>query len=64
MFHIDLDAKNYMTGEQSGFYIYKFSMLYRYIILRMLGLDDAILHGKIIAYVAELNRRYPQCRIQ
>ena len=52
-----------LNGNQCGFYVYKFSLLYRYIILTYLDINTSSLLPKIARYIEDINQQFPQCRI-
>ena len=51
------------TAGQCGFYIHKFTLLYRYIVLCNIGIDDNQLTSFLHDSVTRLNNHYPQLRI-
>lgn len=56
--HVRKDTKNAMNGKQCGVYIYKFSLMYRYIILMEIGLMPFELTPTIKEWVEKFNNRY------
>lgn len=56
--HVKANTRNAMTANQCGTYIYKFSLMYRYIMLLELGLPSAELIPIIKVWVEDFNKRY------
>ena len=52
-----------MNGKQCGFYIYKFSLMYRYIMLKEIGAEDKDIIPYISEWVEHFNEKYPQLRV-
>lgn len=63
VFHVDGEKNNAMTGKQCGFYLYKFSLLYRVILFTELGIGNAEMKEAIKKWVKDFNSTYPPCRI-
>lgn len=61
--HVNANTENAMNGKQCGFYIYKFSLMYRYIMLREIGVEDKNINPYISEWVENFNREYPQLRM-
>lgn len=61
--HVNANTENAMNGKQCGFYIYKFSLLYRYIMLQEIGVESENINPFIIQWVEYFNREYPQLRV-
>ena len=62
--HLDASNPNILSAEESGAYIYKFSLLYRIIIWRELGLSPSKYNTVIEAWIRSFNKRYPCSIIQ
>ena len=61
--HVNANTENAMNGKQCGFYIYKFSLMYRYIMLREIGVEDKNVNPYISEWVENFNGKYPQLRV-
>lgn len=61
--HVNANTENAMNGKQCGFYIYKFSLMYRYIMLKEIGVEDKDINSYISEWVENFNRKYPQLRV-
>lgn len=64
--HVIVDEKmkrKVFSGPECGFYLHKFSLLYRYLILSGLGVDQKDLDAAVHAATKSLNGQFPQCRI-
>lgn len=61
--HVNANTENAMNGKQCGFYIYKFSLMYCYIMLREIGVEDKNINPYISEWVENFNREYPQLRM-
>lgn len=61
--HVNANTENAMNGKQCGFYIYKFSLMYRYIMLQKIGVEDKNINPYIFEWVENFNREYPQLRV-
>ena len=48
---------------ECGFYLQKFSMLFRYIILLELGINQELLDAAVYKAIDSLNKEFPQCKI-
>ena len=57
------EEKKAMSGYQSAFYLYKFSLLYRYIVLLELGVDEKELNDRIKILMRSFNKQYKRGRI-
>ena len=62
--HVKATRKKVMSGGQCGFYIQKFSLLYRYIILLELELEETELNKKIVEWTKQYNNQFPNLRIK
>lgn len=61
--HVNANTENAMNGKQCGFYIYKFSLMYRYIMLQEIGVEDKNINSYIAEWVESFNDKYPQLRV-
>ena len=61
--HVNAKTINVMSGKQCGFYIYKFSLLYRYIMLQAIGIEDKTINPYINEWIENFNNQYPQLRV-
>ena len=61
--HVNAKTENVMNGKQCGFYIYKFSLLYRYIMLQEIGIAPKDINPYIVEWVENFNGKYPQLRV-
>lgn len=61
--HVNANTENAMNGKQCGFYIYKFTLMYRYIILQEIGVEDKNINPYIAEWVESFNEKYPQLRV-
>ena len=62
--HVNQEKKKTaMSGYQAAFYLYKFSLLYRYIVLLDLGIDQKELNDRIKILVQSFNKQYRKGRI-
>ena len=61
--HVNANTENAMNGKQCGFYIYKFSLMYRYIMLKEIGAEDKDIIPYISEWVEHFNEKYPQLRV-
>ena len=61
--HVNANTENAMNGKQCGFYIYKFSLMYRYIMLQEIGVEDKNINSYIFEWVESFNEKYPQLRV-
>lgn len=57
--HVKADILDAMDGKQCGFYIYKFSLMYRYIMLLELGIDKENVLQTIIKWTEDFDEQYP-----
>lgn len=62
--HVKMENKECMSGKQCGFYLYKFCLLYRYIILKELQGNESETVPVIVSYRKELDSKYPKCIIK
>lgn len=62
--HVKMENEECMSGEQCGFYLHKFCLLYRYIILKELQGNESETVPVIVSYRKELDRKYPKCIIK
>jgi hypothetical protein len=60
---VNANIENAMNGKQCGFYIYKFSLLYRYIILQEKGIEDKVINPYIAEWVENFYKEYSQLRV-
>lgn len=56
--HLDCRQTDVLSGEESGVYIYKFSLLYRNIILHELGLESSGCNAVIESWIQDFDRKY------
>lgn len=63
MDHVCETSKNCLTGEQCGFYIIKFDLLYRIILFREIGVIVDNLKEDIVKHIENYNKQFPQHRI-
>lgn len=56
--HVKANTVNVMNGKQCGFYIYKFSLMYRYIMLIELGLNDKLIEQTISSWIEAFDKNY------
>lgn len=61
--HVNANTENATNGKQCGFYIYKFSLLYRYIMLQEIGVAPKDINPYITKWVENFNLKYPQLRV-
>ena len=61
--HVRANTENAMNGKQCGFYIYQFSLMYRYIMLQEIGVMPEELKPAIIQWLECFNGQFPQLRI-
>ena len=61
--HVRANTENALNGEQCGFYIYKFSLMYRYIMLQEMGMIAEEIEPSIIQWVEHFNEQHPQLRV-
>ncbi len=61
--HVNANTENAMNGKQCGFYIYKYSLMYRYIMLQEIGAEDKDINLYISEWVDNFNEKYPQLRV-
>lgn len=61
--HVNANTENAMNGKQCGFYIYKFALMYRYIMLLKIGIEPKDIDSYISAWIEEFNEQYPQLRL-
>ena len=61
--HVNANTENAMNGEQCGFYIYKFALMYRYIMLQEIGVEPKDIISYITEWVEYFNGQYPQLRV-
>lgn len=62
--HLDMSNSDTLSGEESGVYIYKFSLLYRNIILSELGLESSGYNLIIEGWVRMLEKQFGHCMIK
>ena len=62
--HLDCQQTDVLSGEESGVYIYKFSLLYRNIILNELGLESSGYNAVIENWIRNFDREYIRYRIK
>ena len=56
--HLNAGKKNTMSGAESGFYLYKFELLYRIIVLSELGFEENVYLDTFIEWVKDFDKRY------
>lgn len=56
--HLNAGKKNTMSGPESGFYLYKFELLYRIIVLSELGFEENVYLNTFIEWVKDFDKRY------
>lgn len=56
--HLDKEKENTMSGEESGFYLYKFELLYRIIVFSELGLDENIYIDTVKLWVKIFDKKH------
>lgn len=61
--HVNANTENAMNGKQCGFYIYKFSLMYRYIMLQEIGVENKDINPYISEWIEHFNGRYPRLRV-
>ena len=62
--HLDCGQTDVLTGEESGVYLYKFSLLYRNIVLNELGLESSGYNVIIENWIRNFDRKFNHCMIQ
>ena len=55
--------KNVMSGEEAGFYLHKFSLLYRIIMLEKIGVSYEEIQDFVKTWTRNMNNSYPKLRI-
>lgn len=55
--------KNAMQGEQAGFYLHKFGLMYRIIILKEIDAYNDDIQETVNLWTDAMNKRYVMCRI-
>lgn len=55
--------KNIMQGEQAGFYLHKFGLMYRIIILKEIDAYNDDIQKIVKLWVDNMNKNYAKCRI-
>ena len=58
------DLRKCLSAEQSGFYLQKFALLYRIIVLQYIGVDARLLDDFTKNAVTSLNRQFQQYRLK
>ncbi len=61
--HVNANTENVLNGKQCGFYIYKFSLMYRYIMLQDIGIEDKDINPYISKWVENFNAKYSHLRV-
>lgn len=61
--HVGANTENAMNGKQCGFYIYKFSLMYRYIMLQEIGVEAEKINPYIIEWVENFNMEFTRLRV-
>lgn len=61
--YVNANTENAMNGKQCEFYIYKISLLYCYIRMREIGVEDKDINPYINECVEDFNLKYPQLRV-
>ncbi len=61
--HAKIKPKGTLSGKQCGFYLYKFSMLYRYVVLYLLDAINESVDFALENYMEQLNQRFSFCRV-
>lgn len=56
--HVKKTSNKCMSGKQCGFYLYKFSLLYRFIVLKRLGIHELQLKPTIISWRERFDKKY------
>ncbi len=62
--HLDCGQTDVLTGKESGVYLYKFSLLYRNIVLNELGLESSGYNVIIENWIRNFDREFNHCMIQ
>jgi hypothetical protein len=60
--HVD-NQRGALTGPECGHYLYKFSLLYRIIVMQEIGIPYEYIQGRVKALVGDFNERFPAQRI-
>lgn len=61
--HSKIKYKGILSGKQCGFYLHKFSLLYRYIVLDLLNAVNGNVNTALEEEVNRLNQAFPSCRL-
>lgn len=61
--HVKADTKNVMSGKQCGAYIYKFSLMYRYMMLLEIGIASSELETTMEKWLEKFNSEYKSLMI-
>ena len=61
--HVNANTENAMNGKQCGFYIYNFSLMYRYIMLQEIGVEAEKINPYMIEWIEGFNEKFPQLRV-
>lgn len=60
--HVD-NQRGALTGPECGHYLYKFSLLYRIIVMQEIGIPYDFIQGRVKVLVEDFNKRFPDQRI-
>ncbi len=58
------NKKNSLSGIHCATYLYKFSLLYRIIVLEQIGVDYSEIKAQVVDCVTKFNHRYDKYRIK
>lgn len=59
VFHVNRKQKESLKGYNSGFYVIKMELLYRYILLLLIGIEQKELDESVSKIVEKMERRFP-----
>lgn len=60
--HVD-NQRGALTGRECGHYLFKFSLLYRIIVMQEIGIPYDYIQGRVKALMEDFNKRFPNQRI-
>ena len=61
--HVD-NQRGAMSGQECGIYLFKFSLLYRIVVMQEIGIPYDFIKGRVNVLVEDFNKRFPNQRIR
>lgn len=62
--HVNKKQKGCMNGKSCGFYLYKFALMYRYIVFLHLDINEAEFMPTFRQWLKNFNYKFDMCRLK